>query len=98
MFWHDDVVVDWIEASSQALHGVFTKENRKMVVSFIYTKCKVVEKREFWQELENFRISGLPWIIARGFNIIRQDSECTVGHPRSLEKGNYHGVRFIKSQ
>ncbi|XP_022869153.1 uncharacterized protein LOC111388629 [Olea europaea var. sylvestris] len=85
IFWSEDYKVDWVHFSDQALHGVFMKGEYKMLVSFIYAKCNALERRKLWQELENVRVSGLPWVVSSDFNIIRNDFERVGGHPRPLQ-------------
>lgn len=84
VFWSDDYKVEWVHLSDQALHGIFIKGEYKMLVSFIYAKCNVSERRKLWQELENVRVIGLPWVVSGDFNIIRNDSKRVGGHPRPL--------------
>ncbi|XP_022880648.1 uncharacterized protein LOC111397916 [Olea europaea var. sylvestris] len=84
-FWSDDYKVEWVHLSDQALHGIFMKGEYKMLVSFIYAKYNVSERRKLWQELENVRVIGLLWVVSGNFNIIRNDSKRVGGHPRPLQ-------------
>lgn len=75
VFWREEFTVDWIGASNQAMHGIFTKGSGTMMISFIYAKCNALERRSLWLELESIMVSGVPWLVTGDFNIIKNDLE-----------------------
>ncbi|XP_022880831.1 uncharacterized protein LOC111398107 [Olea europaea var. sylvestris] len=84
IFWREEFVVDWVGASNQAIHGIFSKGSSTVIISFVYAKCSALERRLLWQELESIMVSNLPRIVAGNFNIIRNDSERKGGRPRPM--------------
>ncbi|XP_022883248.1 uncharacterized protein LOC111399999 [Olea europaea var. sylvestris] len=84
IFWREEFVVDWVGASNQAIHDIFSKGSSTVIISFVYAKCSALERRLLWQELESIMLSSLPWIVAGDFNIIRNDSQRRGGRPRPM--------------
>ncbi|XP_042969076.1 uncharacterized protein LOC122301760 [Carya illinoinensis] len=57
-------------------------DNRNFVVSVVYAKCNLVERRELWRVLQLDAVQDEPWLCLGDFNTIRGEEEHCGGRPR----------------
>ncbi|KAF5468656.1 hypothetical protein F2P56_012795 [Juglans regia] len=79
VFWDAEIQVDVLGVSNQQISLLL---NSSVVVSFVYAKCRYLERRNLWAELLQFCSLSLPWIVIGDFNVIREDGERRGGCPR----------------
>lgn len=66
---------DLIFMSAQMITGWFQSGDAKFLITFVYTKCRQVDRRSLWQDLEEVQVGDFPWLVTGDFNIIREDGE-----------------------
>ncbi|KAF5459676.1 hypothetical protein F2P56_019603 [Juglans regia] len=64
--------------------GWFQSEDTKFFITIVYARCRQVERRNLWQDLEDVHTGDSPWLVIGDFNLIREDGERIGDNPRSL--------------
>ncbi|KAK4731472.1 hypothetical protein R3W88_024460 [Solanum pinnatisectum] len=76
------------ENSEQHITGEFKHSDlaNKLMVSFIYAKCKEHMRRPLWDRLLHFSSRDIPWCTIGDFNVITNMDEKTRGMPYNMNK------------
>lgn len=69
-----------LHCTDQSITSQLVKNNKRVLITFVYAKCTYVTRRELWAEFDCWQSHDCPWISIGDFNVIRNDSDRIGGH------------------